>query len=78
MEKHPGLMLLRNERLLAGIGMEDGSVRLLRDVRTGIDYIANAASAEPFRLETDAGFSSEFESLNAGGTTRLPEKQGYR
>lgn len=63
MEKHPGLMLLRNERLLAGIGMEDGSVRLLRDLRTGIDYIANAASAEPFRLETDAGFSSEFESF---------------
>ncbi len=72
MEKHPGLMLLRNERLLAGIGMEDGAVRLLRDLRTGIDYIANSASAEPFRLETDAGFSSEFESFECRRDDSVP------
>jgi len=72
MEKHPGLMLLRNERLLAGIGMEDGAVRLLRDVRTGTDYIANEADAEPFRLETDAGFSSEFESFECRRDDSVP------
>ena len=61
MEKHPGLMFLINSRLRIGLAEEDGSIRLLRDERAGIDYVA--AGADAFRLETDAGFSAEFESF---------------
>jgi len=77
MEKQSGLIFLENGRLRVGIGAEDGAVRLLRDERAGIDYVGEAPAAEPFRLETDAGFSSEFESfefrreVSASGVAQL-------
>ena len=57
------MIVLDNGKLRFMLDDHNGSIRGLRDVRTGIDYIAAGSGGDPFRLETDAGFSAEFEAF---------------
>ncbi|HUC93892.1 MAG TPA: DUF6259 domain-containing protein [Paenibacillus sp.] len=57
------MILLENDRTRLEIGKEDGAIRSLRDLRAGMDYISEASPADPFRLETDDGFSCDFVSF---------------
>ncbi|MBB6672430.1 DUF6259 domain-containing protein [Cohnella nanjingensis] len=57
------MIRLENARIRLELSESDGTVRGLRDLAKGIDYIAASGGAEPFRLETDAGFSSAFDSF---------------
>jgi hypothetical protein len=55
------MIVLENKRILLKISEEDGSFHSLRDLQAGIDYIADSSGNDPFRLETDRGFSGSFE-----------------
>lgn len=59
------MIVLESERLRLEIGENDGTIRGLRDLRKGIDYIRSCAvSGDPFRLETDGGFSGAFAAFD--------------
>lgn len=58
------MIVLENEALRIEFGERDGVIRRLLDRRRGIDYIAASdEGGEPFRIETDEGFDSGFESF---------------
>lgn len=57
------MIVLDNGKLRLMLDDHNGSIRGLRDVRAGIDYIADGTGGDPFRLETDAGFSDAFEAF---------------
>nr|WP_245363413.1 DUF6259 domain-containing protein [Cohnella thailandensis] len=51
---------MENESIRVEFSAADGTIRALRDTKKGIDYIADSAGSEPFRLETDEGESGAF------------------
>lgn len=57
------MIVLDNGKLRVMLDEKDGSIRGLRDSRTGIEYISAGIGGDPFRLETFAGFSAAFESF---------------
>lgn len=75
------MIVLENEWLRLELGERDGAVRLLRDRKRRIDYIAvsgeasstEAAPGEPFRLETDEGADGSFETFEWSVTSGTPD-----
>ncbi|MCD9021712.1 DUF6259 domain-containing protein [Cohnella silvisoli] len=57
------MIVLHNGRIRLELNAADGSIRSLRDLRKGIAYSEDSAGGEPFRLETDGGFSGSFEAF---------------
>ncbi|MCC3375382.1 DUF6259 domain-containing protein [Cohnella sp. REN36] len=70
------MIRLENARMRLDLSETDGTVRGMRDLAKGIDLIAMADAglpADPFRLETDDGFSGAFDSFE---WTRLETGDG--
>lgn len=57
------MIILENRHIRLEISEIDGTVRGIRDNVRGIGLIADTGTADPFRLETDAGFSSSFQNF---------------
>lgn len=57
------MIVLENDKVRLEWSEADGTIRALRDLKRGIEFIAGAEGGEPFRLETDAGESGAFASF---------------
>ncbi|CAM3825269.1 DUF6259 domain-containing protein [Cohnella lubricantis] len=57
------MIVLENKRIRLEFSDTDGTIRSLRDAHKGIEYTAESAGSEPFRLETDEGASGAFSSF---------------